>query len=413
MPRASRLSDLDTASSNDNSDHPDATKSTSPPPSSSAVWQKAQRRRTNPGKGSSSPSGSPGPATTAAGTAATGSNNNSSSNSAFLKVRASTATAASAPAFVAANAAPAAHKRAPERRGDLLDDDGDGVLLRYSRAEDSSQPDYDDGDLAMAAYVGKSSRNATNTTANSANSRSSRSGDAANNNAHDEHPSSHADHDDGASDDDSDDDGTANLAMSSQLMAKLKLGRSIDAAAVEPKRVGSGMLRVGDVANGLHCNECGLFCADDHVLFVHKQQVHKTPTVTVGNSAATSSSGGVPRKATSPQPAALRCGLCQKTMSTKAELDAHVEKHETDLGLKDVATTTLGALYGLSKAGDAAVSAGRNEKVSLGALSGPTSRSPNTSSSGSTASDTPPKKTKKKLFGSSGGAKQKSSEGKK
>jgi hypothetical protein len=100
-------------------------------------------------------------------------------------------------------------------------------------------------------------------------------------------------------------------------------------------------------------------------------------------------------------------------MSTKAELDAHVEKHETDLGLKDVATTTLGALYGLSKAGDAAVSAGRNEKVSLGALSGPTSRSPNTSSSGSTASDTPPKKTKKKLFGSSGGAKQKSSEGKK
>jgi hypothetical protein len=329
-------------------------------------------------------------------------------------VRASTATAASAPAFVAANAAPAAHKRAPERRGDLLDDDGDGVLLRYSRAEDSSQPDYDDGDLAMAAYVGKSSRNATNTTANSANSRSSRSGDAANNNAHDEHPSSHADHDDGASDDDSDDDGTANLAMSSQLMAKLKLGRSIDAAAVEPKRVGSGMLRVGDVANGLHCNECGLFCADDHVLFVHKQQVHKTPTVTVGNSAATLVVG---RRAAQSHPrrSRRRCAAdCVKRQCQPRPSSTRTSRSTRPTSdSRTSPPTTLGALYGLSKAGDAAVSAGRNEKVSLGALSGPTSRSPNTSSSGSTASDTPPKKTKKKLFGSSGGAKQKSSEGKK
>lgn len=287
--------------------------------------------------------------------------------------------------------------------------------MRYSRAESSAAVgDYEDGDIAIASYVGKSSRNATNTTANSLSSRSRSGGSNVNNSGNNtnsnynvndnddgDHPPPPADSDSG---DDDDSDGTAGLAMSSQLMAKLKLGRSIDAAAVEPKRVGSGMLRVGDVANGLHCNECGMFCADDHVLFVHKQQAHKSPTGTVGNS-----STGVPRKPTSPQPvlsptATLRCGLCHKTMSTKAELDAHVEKHESDLGLKDVATTTLGALYGLSKAGDAVSASGKTEKVSLAALGG--------AASAPTSSTPPAKKTKKKLFGSSSG-KQKSSDGKK
>jgi hypothetical protein len=305
----------------------------------------------------------------------------------------------------------------------LLDDDGDGVLLRYSRTDESSgYGDYEDGDIiGVGVYVGKNSRNATNTTAKSLSSRSRSAGSTAD--AHDvdddgDHPppptdpDSDSDQDDANQQQDDADDGDASsddkdassqsgLAMSSTLMAKLKLGRTVDAAAVEPRRVGSGMLRVGDVANGLHCNECGMFCADDHVLFVHKQQVHQNASVTVGNSAASlSANANNARKASSPPPtqhASFRCGLCHKVMASKAELEAHVERHESDLGLKDVATTTLGALYGLSKAGDAvsSSSAASSGKVSVGGLGGSKTSSPSSTSSGG-----PVKKTKKKIFGS-------------
>lgn len=294
-----------------------------------------------------------------------------------------------------------------------LDDDGDGVLLRYSRTDESSgYGDYEDGDIiGVGVYVGKTSRNATNTTAKSLSSRSRSTGST--NDAHDvdddgDHPPPPTDPDsdtdqpdehdqDHLDADDKDASFQSGLAMSSTLMAKLKLGRTVDAAAVEPKRVASSMLRVGDVANGLHCNECGLFCADDHVLFVHKQQAHQNASVTVGNSAASQAANA--RKASSPPPtqqASFRCGLCQKVMSSKAELEAHVERHESDLGLKDVATTTLGALYGLSKAGDAVSSSPSSTKVSVGGLGGSKTSSLGSSSSGGS----PVKKTKKKIFGS-------------
>jgi hypothetical protein len=148
-----------------------------------------------------------------------------------------------------------------------------------------------------------------------------------------------------------DDDDEVDM-MSSSLMAKLKLARSADRA---PRDAPPTSMRIGDAASGLHCNECGVFVADDHQLFVHKQAVHRNqPTASTPPPAAKKSPPPTANNALSPR-TRLRCGLCKFTCFDNDELARHVEEHEEALARdkgRDVETETLAALYGLSRAVD-------------------------------------------------------------
>jgi hypothetical protein len=150
---------------------------------------------------------------------------------------------------------------------------------------------------------------------------------------------------------DDDDDDEVDM-MSSSLMAKLKLARSADRA---PRDGPPLSMRIGDAASGLHCNECGVFVADDHQLFLHKQAVHRNqPTASPPPAAAKKSPPPTANNALSPR-TRLRCGLCKFTCFDNDELARHVEEHEEELARdkgRDVETETLAALYGLSRAVD-------------------------------------------------------------